>query len=73
MKVGRLDINQENILKWLKAIPFFGAVFLVANFYANSGVLSKRKRIATFFDWCKRILIGVLFTLVLSLGVVVPP
>ncbi|WP_144815120.1 hypothetical protein [Enterobacter sp. DE0047] len=71
MKVGRFEVNQENFLKWVKLIPFLGAIFLVANFYANSGVLSKRKKIATFFDWCKRVLTGIIFTLVLSLGVVV--
>jgi len=71
MKVGRLDVNQENVLKWLRSIPFFGAVFLVANFYSNSGVLTKRKKIAALFDWCKRIFFGMFFTLVLSLGIVV--
>ncbi|EPN9556769.1 hypothetical protein ACT5AE_000265 [Cronobacter sakazakii] len=71
MKVGGIIVNQESILKWLKAVPFFGAIFLVANFYANSGVLSKRKKLASLFDWCKRIFFGVFFTLVLSLGVVV--
>lgn len=71
MKVGKWELNQENMLKVIKCIPFIGAIFNVANFYANSGVLSKRKQIAAFEDWWRRILVGMLFTLVLSLGVVV--
>lgn len=71
MKVGKWELNQENMLKLIKLIPFIGAIFNVANFYANSGVLSKRKKIAPFIDWWRRILVGVIFTLILSLGIVV--
>ncbi|MFH7926303.1 hypothetical protein QCJ92_00001755 [Enterobacter roggenkampii] len=71
MKVGKLEVNQEKVLKWVKSIPFLGAVFLVANFYANSGVLSKRKQVATLSNWFKRIFLSFIFTLVFSIGLVV--
>ncbi|WP_255996921.1 hypothetical protein, partial [Klebsiella pneumoniae] len=70
MKVGGWDINHENILKIIKSIPYVGAIFIIANFYANSGVLSDRKRIANFKNWVRRVLSGVLFTFVLSLLIV---
>ena len=34
MKVGGWDINHENILKIIKSIPYVGAIFIIANFYA---------------------------------------
>ncbi|WP_240087970.1 hypothetical protein [Klebsiella pneumoniae] len=70
MKVGGWDISHENILKIIKSIPYVGAIFIIANFYANSGVLSDRKRIANFKNWVRRVLSGVLFTFVLSLLIV---
>lgn len=70
MKVGGWDINHENILKIIKSIPYVGAIFIIANFYANSGFLSERKRIANFKNWVRRVLSGVLFTFVLSLLIV---
>lgn len=66
---GRKD-KQKKMILLLRRIPFFGILFVIANHYANSGLLSERNTIAKFSLWNSRIGVEFFIIFVLSLFIV---